>query len=175
MVSLWVYVRLPRHWLKTLTAHLGLKTSFLLYQAESSVASAEPSGGWRNRCGADFRTSKPSLSALVSGPDETQTATGSTAAEASPGRGLGVSDLWAESLAALRKNRRFRLFLYNFRVPRNPVYLTLGAKLVSFSSNLAGVFLPLCIHLVVVGRRVHNVDIPLLLPKVWEGNWMPLS
>lgn len=100
----------PTALIKNVDSALGPENKFfLLYQAESSVASAEPSGGWRNRCGADFRTSKPSLSALVSGPDETQTATGSTAAEASPGRGLGVSELWVESSAALRNNRRFRL------------------------------------------------------------------
>ncbi|KAM9696029.1 mediator of RNA polymerase II transcription subunit 12-like protein isoform 7-T9 [Dama dama] len=55
-----------------------------LPEAESSVASAEPSGGRRNRRGADFRTSNPSLRALVSGPAETQTATGPTAAPAPP-------------------------------------------------------------------------------------------
>lgn len=61
--------------------------SFLLHQAEPSVASAEPAGRCRNRRGADSRTSSPSRRALVSGPAETQAAAGPTAAPAPPGRG----------------------------------------------------------------------------------------
>lgn len=73
---------------KTFDGTLGPENKFFLpHQAESSVASAEPSGGRRNRRGADFHTSNPSLRALVSGPAETQTATGPTAAPAPPGRG----------------------------------------------------------------------------------------
>ena len=62
---------------------------FLLPQAEPSVASAEPFGGWRNRRSADFRAPSPSCRALVSGPAATQTAAGPAAAPAPPGRGWG--------------------------------------------------------------------------------------
>lgn len=82
---------------------------FILDQTESSVASAEPSGGWRTGCGADFRASKPSLGVPVSGPSEAQTATGATAAEAPPGMELGVSAMCVGSSAVIRHNRRFRL------------------------------------------------------------------
>lgn len=61
----------------------------ILPQTEPSIPPAEPADGRRNGCCAHLGTPKPSLGAPATGPDETATATGATAAEAPPGTGLG--------------------------------------------------------------------------------------
>lgn len=87
---------------------------FFFHQTESSVPSAEPSGRWGNRCGADFHTSKPSLGAPASGPDATQAATGSTAAEAPPGP-CGGRAMHEELSVVLRNKRRSKEAFIKFQ------------------------------------------------------------
>lgn len=138
---------------------VGVNPSCAIFsQTQSSVPSAEPSGRWRNRCSAHSHSSKPPVCAPASGPDETQTAAGSTAAKTPPGLPLGTGAVCEGSSAVLRNTRHWD---FNHQVPRNPVWLTLGANLVWFSPDLVGVFLPLCFSRLWAGGCILQ-DVPPL-------------